>query len=193
MTRDLKSLKVVRRRMKSPNHCHVALILPTRSGEADNSANTMDAAAVTINIPAGMKNSGDDEKMNAPETIKADTIKPFSEIMMLALVAASASSSISVRKALRNMVSTPLAVPNGLKSDCSFSVFVFWLLFFLFLLLFLGFILLFSAVWVSESETLFEFERSDWCSSVCPSGRFVNVISGSSKEALGSEALGVFC
>ena len=40
-------------------------------------------------------------------------MKPLSEIMMLALVAASASSSISVRKALRNIVSTPLAVPSG--------------------------------------------------------------------------------
>ena len=64
-------------------------------------------------MPAGTRNSGDDEKMKAPDTISADTMKPLSEIMMLALVAASASSSISVRKALRNIVSTPLAVPSG--------------------------------------------------------------------------------
>ena len=74
----------------------------------------MDAAAVIINVLAGIRNSGDDEKINAPEIINADTMKPLSEIIMLALVAANASSSISERTALRNMVSTPLAVPISL-------------------------------------------------------------------------------
>jgi len=74
----------------------------------------MDAAAVIINVLAGIRNSGDDEKINAPEIINADTMKPLSEIIILALVAANASSSISERTALRNMVSTPLAVPISL-------------------------------------------------------------------------------
>ena len=82
-----------------------------RSGEADSSAKTIDAAAVTIKVLAGIRNSGEEEKINAPEIISAETIKPLSEIIILALVAASASSSISERTALRNMVSTPLLVP----------------------------------------------------------------------------------
>ena len=112
-TRALKSRSRALRRNTSFSQRQVACSRPTRSGEADSSAQTIDAAAVSMKMPAGTRNSGDDEKMKAPDTISADTMKPLSEIMMLALVAASASSSISVRKALRNIVSTPLAVPIG--------------------------------------------------------------------------------
>lgn len=51
--------------------------------------------------------------MNAPEIISAEMISPFSEIMILALVAASAISSSSARVALRNIVSTAFEEPSG--------------------------------------------------------------------------------
>ena len=99
----------------------------------------MDAAAVIIKVLAGIRNSGDDEKINAPEIISADTIKPFSEIIMFALVAASASNSISERTALRNMVSTPLFVPKRSEGGTSASCLCFVPLFFLYFFFFFFF------------------------------------------------------
>ena len=99
----------------------------------------MDAAAVIIKVLAGIRNSGDDEKINAPEIINADTMKPFSEIIIFALVAASASNSISERTALRNMVSTPLFVPKRSEGGTSAAWFFFFALSFLSFFFFLGF------------------------------------------------------
>ncbi|MCF3972552.1 hypothetical protein [Paracoccus salsus] len=66
-----------------------------RSGEADRRAKRIDAAAVTMNMPAGSRRPGEDEKTNAPEIIRAEMMKPLSEIMMVSLVAASAMVSRS--------------------------------------------------------------------------------------------------
>ena len=57
----------------------------------------MEAAAVIRNTPAGNRNAGEEAKMNAPEIISAEMMNPLSEIMMLALVAASAMVSNSAR------------------------------------------------------------------------------------------------
>ena len=88
-------------------------------------AKNIDAAAVNINMPAGTKKAADDTKIKAPEIIKAEIIIPFKEIMILALVAARAIRSSSVRSALRNMVSTAFEVPSSCDSVLLSSVLAF--------------------------------------------------------------------
>ena len=50
-----------------------------------------------MKTPAGTRKEGEELNRNAPEIISAEMMNPLSEIMMLALVAASAMVSNSAR------------------------------------------------------------------------------------------------